>query len=67
MNFAHGGDRAPNITTVIMGRFLCGVFGSTGSTMAGGSIADIWAPREYVTNGFGLQQAYLICIGAAST
>jgi MFS family permease len=38
--------RAPNITTVIIGRFLNGAFGSTGATMVGGSVADIWAPKE---------------------
>ncbi|OJT03339.1 hypothetical protein TRAPUB_6117 [Trametes pubescens] len=37
---------APNIQTVIVGRFLAGAFGSTGSTMVGGTIADIWAPHE---------------------
>ncbi|KAH9849849.1 MFS general substrate transporter [Lenzites betulinus] len=35
-----------NIQTVIVGRFLAGAFGSTGSTMVGGTIADIWAPHE---------------------
>lgn len=38
--------RSPNITTVIIGRFLNGAFGSTGATMVGGSVADIWAPKE---------------------
>ncbi|KAI0369756.1 MFS general substrate transporter [Pilatotrama ljubarskyi] len=37
---------AQNIQTVIVGRFLAGAFGSTGSTMVGGTIADIWAPHE---------------------
>ncbi|OSD05327.1 MFS general substrate transporter [Trametes coccinea BRFM310] len=37
---------APNIQTVIVGRFLAGAFGSTGSTMVGGTVADIWAPHE---------------------
>lgn len=40
---------APNIQTVIVGRFLAGAFGSTGSTMVGGTIADIWAPHEYAS------------------
>jgi MFS family permease len=31
---------------VLAGRFLNGAFGSTGATMVGGSIADIWAPAE---------------------
>lgn len=35
-----------NIQTVIIARFLGGAFGSTGSTMVGGSIADIFAPHE---------------------
>ncbi|KAI0321592.1 major facilitator superfamily domain-containing protein [Amylostereum chailletii] len=37
---------ATNIQTVIVGRFLLGAFGSTGSTMVGGSLADIWRPHE---------------------
>ncbi|KAI8985777.1 MFS general substrate transporter [Trametes punicea] len=37
---------AKNIQTVIIGRFLAGAFGSTGSTMVGGTVADIWAPHE---------------------
>jgi hypothetical protein len=44
--------RAPNITTVIVGRFLNGAFGSTGATMVGGSIADIWPANEYVPRNF---------------
>ena len=40
--------RSNNIQTVIIARFLGGAFGSTGSTMVGGSIADIFAPHEYV-------------------
>ncbi|KAH0836451.1 MFS general substrate transporter [Lanmaoa asiatica] len=39
-------DRAPNIQTVIVARFLCGSFGSTGATLVGGTIADIWKPDE---------------------
>ncbi|EIM86546.1 MFS general substrate transporter [Stereum hirsutum FP-91666 SS1] len=35
-----------NVSTVIVARFLSGAFGSTGSTMVGGSIADIWRPYE---------------------
>ncbi|KAG6839949.1 hypothetical protein C0991_010144 [Blastosporella zonata] len=35
-----------NIQTVIIARFLQGAFGSTGSTMVGGTIADIWSARE---------------------
>ncbi|KZT21181.1 MFS general substrate transporter [Neolentinus lepideus HHB14362 ss-1] len=37
---------AKNIQTVIVARFLAGAFGSTGSTMVGGTVADIWAPHE---------------------
>ncbi|CAL1715271.1 unnamed protein product [Somion occarium] len=35
-----------NIQTVQIARFLSGAFGSTGSTMVGGSVADIWLPHE---------------------
>ncbi|KAG6910048.1 hypothetical protein DXG01_013494 [Tephrocybe rancida] len=37
---------AKNIQTVIIARFLQGAFGSTGSTMVGGTVADIWSARE---------------------
>ncbi|EKM52164.1 uncharacterized protein PHACADRAFT_151169 [Phanerochaete carnosa HHB-10118-sp] len=37
---------AKNIHTVQIARFFSGAFGSTGSTMVGGSIADIFAPHE---------------------
>ncbi|KAF8837441.1 MFS general substrate transporter [Paxillus ammoniavirescens] len=37
---------APNIGVVIAGRVLGGVFGSTGASLVGGSIADIWGPQE---------------------
>ncbi|KAJ6530057.1 MFS general substrate transporter [Mycena vulgaris] len=37
---------AMNIQTVIAARFICGAFGSTGATMVGGTVADIWAPAE---------------------
>ncbi|KAG1738888.1 major facilitator superfamily domain-containing protein [Suillus paluster] len=37
---------SPNIQTVILGRLLGGAFGSTGATLVGGSIADIWGPHE---------------------
>ncbi|KAF7422811.1 hypothetical protein PC9H_010970 [Pleurotus ostreatus] len=37
---------AKNIQTVIVMRFLLGAFGSTGATMVGGTIADVWAPHE---------------------
>ncbi|KAF8889266.1 MFS general substrate transporter [Infundibulicybe gibba] len=35
-----------NIQTVILARLMQGAFGSTGATMVGGTIADIWAPHE---------------------
>ncbi|KAG9309878.1 major facilitator superfamily domain-containing protein [Chiua virens] len=37
---------APNIQTVIVARFLSGSFGSTGATLVGGTIADIWKSDE---------------------
>ena len=37
---------AKNIQSVIIFRFIAGAAGSTGSTMVGGTIADIWAPHE---------------------
>ena len=39
-------ERAKNIQTVIVARFLAGGFGSTGAVMVGGTIADIWKPHE---------------------
>ncbi|KAG7093398.1 hypothetical protein E1B28_007080 [Marasmius oreades] len=38
--------KARNIETVLVARFLQGGFGSTGSTMVGGTVADIWRPDE---------------------
>ncbi|KAH0834693.1 major facilitator superfamily domain-containing protein [Lanmaoa asiatica] len=37
---------APNIEAVLAGRALGGIFGSTGASLVGGSIADIWKPQE---------------------
>lgn len=37
---------AQNMTTVLIGRFLGGAFGSTGSTLVGGTIADIWESKD---------------------
>ncbi|KAG6379526.1 major facilitator superfamily domain-containing protein [Boletus reticuloceps] len=37
---------APNIGTVLAGRALGGIFGSTGASLVGGSVADIWQPQE---------------------
>ncbi|TKY88039.1 hypothetical protein EX895_003135 [Sporisorium graminicola] len=41
-----GLGRANNTATVIVLRFLQGAFGSTGSTMVGGTISDIWSSSE---------------------
>ena len=38
--------RAKNIETIIVARFLQGAFGSTGATMVGGTISDIWLTKE---------------------
>ncbi|KAF8884047.1 major facilitator superfamily domain-containing protein [Gymnopilus junonius] len=37
---------AKNIQTVIIARFIQGACGSTGATMVGGTIADIWTPKD---------------------
>lgn len=37
---------APNIGGLLVCRFLCGVFASSGLSMAGGTIADIWEMEE---------------------
>ena len=37
---------APDIGALLVGRFLCGVFSSSGSSLAGGTIADVWATEE---------------------
>lgn len=37
---------APNIGSLLVGRFLCGVFSSSGLSLAGGTIADVWATEE---------------------
>ncbi|KAF8524182.1 major facilitator superfamily domain-containing protein [Gautieria morchelliformis] len=37
---------ANNVSTVIVARFISGAAGSTGATMVGGVVADIWAPSE---------------------
>lgn len=44
--------RAKNVQTVMVARLIQGSFGSTAATMVGGTIADIWAPAEYVTYPF---------------
>ncbi|KAF9054676.1 MFS polyamine transporter [Panaeolus papilionaceus] len=35
-----------NIETVLIARFIQGGFGSTGATMVGGTIADIWSAKD---------------------
>lgn len=37
---------APNIGGLLVCRFLCGVFSSSGLALAGGTIADIWAIED---------------------
>lgn len=37
---------APNIGALLVGRFLAGVFSSSGLSLAGGTIADIWRTEE---------------------
>jgi multidrug resistance protein len=37
---------SPNIGGLLVGRFLCGVFSSSGLSLAGGTIADIWNIEE---------------------
>lgn len=41
-----GTGYAQNISTVLVLRFISGAMGSTGSTMVGGTIADIWTSKE---------------------
>ncbi|KAJ5594998.1 uncharacterized protein N7459_001206 [Penicillium hispanicum] len=37
---------APNIGGLLVSRFLCGVFSSSGLSLAGGTIADVWNIEE---------------------
>jgi multidrug resistance protein len=37
---------SPNIGGLLVCRFLCGVFSSSGLSLAGGTIADIWSTEE---------------------
>ncbi|KAG0698233.1 MFS general substrate transporter [Suillus ampliporus] len=53
---------SPNIQTVIIGRLLGGAFGSTGATLVGGSIADIWKPHER-----GQPMAFFTLVAVAGT
>ncbi|GBE86348.1 MFS general substrate transporter [Sparassis latifolia] len=52
---------AKNVQTVMIGRFLAGAFGSTGSTMVGGTVADIWMPHQ---RGFAMSMFTTAAIGA---
>ena len=38
--------QSPNIVGVILGRLISGISASTGSTLVGGSIADIYDDKE---------------------
>ncbi|KAF8548850.1 MFS general substrate transporter [Imleria badia] len=53
---------APNIQTVIVARFLSGSFGSTGATLVGGTIADIWNPEE---RGFPMALFAIAAVGSS--
>jgi hypothetical protein len=57
--YLHEISRAPNVQTVIVARLLGGVFGSTGTTLVAGTIADIWLPHQL---GFLLSSGELIFI-----
>lgn len=35
---------APNIQTLLVGRFIAGTFGASPITNAGGQVSDMWAP-----------------------
>lgn len=46
MVFIMGSALAPNFASIIVMRFLSGLFGSTPLTVGGGTIADIYTPLE---------------------
>lgn len=46
MLFVMASGLAPNIGSLLIFRFICGVFGSPPLTCAGGTIADLWSPME---------------------
>ncbi|KAJ2929472.1 hypothetical protein H1R20_g7617, partial [Candolleomyces eurysporus] len=52
---------ANNIHTVQIARFLQGAFGSTGATMVGGTVADIWGPED---RGLPMSFFTLVAVGA---
>lgn len=49
MIFVMASALAPNLGAQLVFRFLAGFFGSTPLTCAGGSLSDIWNPRERTT------------------
>ncbi|KIY54024.1 MFS general substrate transporter [Fistulina hepatica ATCC 64428] len=51
-----------NIETILIARFVQGCFASTGSTMVGGTVADIFEPPER-----GLPMSVFACISLGST
>ncbi|KAF8626473.1 hypothetical protein AX15_004856 [Amanita polypyramis BW_CC] len=53
---------AKNIQTVIVGRFIQGAAGSAGSTMVGGTIADIWSSKDR-----GIPMAIFTLVGVGGT
>ncbi|KAG1743115.1 MFS general substrate transporter [Suillus lakei] len=53
---------SPNIQIVILGRLLGGAFGSTGATLVGGSIADVWKQHER-----GQPMAFFALVAVAGT
>ncbi|KAG2743990.1 MFS general substrate transporter [Suillus brevipes Sb2] len=53
---------SPNIQTVMLGRLLGGAFGSTGATLVGGSVADVWKQHER-----GQPMAFFALIAVAGT
>ncbi|KAF9443237.1 MFS polyamine transporter [Macrolepiota fuliginosa MF-IS2] len=55
---------APNIQTLIGGRFLQGCFASTGATLVGGTIADIWPVAE---RGFPMALFALVAVFSMGT
>ncbi|KAJ8591033.1 MFS general substrate transporter [Rhizopogon salebrosus TDB-379] len=53
---------APNIQIVMVGRLLGGAFGSTGTTLVSGSVADIWKQHER-----GQPMAFFALVAVAAT
>ncbi|RYP56898.1 hypothetical protein DL771_011540 [Monosporascus sp. 5C6A] len=61
--FAFGTATAKDIQTILITRFFAGVFGSSPISITGGSIVDIWTPRQRGTP----MVCYGITIAAAPT